>query len=163
MNLRDKIAVILGMTRAEIIVVSSLLLFFVLGIIINNSRLFQKASLFIEKEQVEHFTDTEVDSLLREAALLETALAQQGKQASHIRLLQNPTTTGTGNTRKIVFSNATVEELSSIPGISDILASRLIVFRKSRQGKVERFQDFLEVKGIGSKRVETLKQHLTLD
>ena len=163
MNLRDKIAVILGMTRAEIIVVSSLLLFFVLGIIINNSRLFQKASLFIEKEQVEHFTDTEVDSLLREAALLETALAQQGKLASHIRLLQNPTTTGTGNTRKIVFSNATVEELSSIPGISDILASRLIVFRKSRQGKVERFQDFLEVKGIGSKRVETLKQHLTLD
>ncbi len=163
MKFRDKIAVMLSMTRTEIAVVTSMLLFVVLGIMVRSSLSFQEAALFSEKENAERFTDAEVDSLLREAALLETALAEKGAQAEHIRLQQNMLSTGTGDSKKIVFSNATVDELGSIPGISTILAGRLIAFRKSRQGKVERFQDFLEIKGIGSKRIETLKQHLTLD
>ncbi len=163
MNTRDKIAVMLGMTRTEIVVVSSLLLFFFLGIFINNSRSFQEASRFIGKEQPGLFTDAEVDSLLREAKELEAAFAEKGEQADHIRWHKKPEVTGVGTSGKIIFANATVEELASIPGISTILAGRLIAFRKSRQGKLERFEDFLEVKGIGDKRVETLKQHLTLE
>lgn len=163
MNFRDKIAVMLGMTRTEIVVVSSLLLFFVLGIIVSNSRSFQEASRFTGKEEAAEFTDAEVDSLLREAKQLEAAFMEKGEQADHIRRHKKLTVTGTGNSGKIIFANATVEELGSIPGISTVLAGRLISFRKSRQGKVERFEDFLEVKGIGNKRVETLKQHLTLD
>ena len=163
MNFRDKIAVMLGMTRTEVAVVSSLLLFFFLGLIVNNSRSFQEASRFTDTEQAGQFTDAEVDSLLREARLLETSLAEKGKQADHVRLQQKLTTREAGDSKKIIFSNATVEELGSIPGISTVLANRLIAFRKSKQGKVERFKDFLEVKGIGNKRMETLEQHITLD
>ena len=163
MNFRDKIAVMLGMTRMEVAIVSSLSLFFVLGVIVNHSRSFQEATLFNEEEQTRRFTDADVDSLLREATLLETTFAQKGEQADHIRLQQNLTLTGSDDSKKIVFSSATVKELGSIPGISNVLAERLITFRKSKQGKVERFQDFLKVKGIGTKRMETLKQHLTLD
>lgn len=163
MTFRDKIAVMLSMTRTEITVISSLLLFFILGIIVNSSRSLQEADLFIATEQTERFTDAEVDSLLRKAELLEAALALKGKQASHIRFQQKSMATDTGDSQKIVFSNATVEELDSVPGISHVLAGRLIAFRNSRPGKVERFQDFLEVKGIGITRMETLKQHLILD
>lgn len=163
MNFRDKIAVMLSMTRTEVAVVSLLLLSFVLGIIVNGSRSFQKAALFEAKEQTPYFTDAKVDSLLREAMLLEKSLAEKGLQADHIGLSQKMSSADAADLEKIVFSGATVEELSSIPGISSVLASRLITFRKSKQERVERFQDFLEVKGIGKRRMETLKQHLILD
>ena len=159
----DKIAVMLGMTRTEIAVISSLLLFLFLGFAVNGSRSFQEAAMVNEKEQNGVFTDAEVDSLLREAELLEAVLARKSDKAVPVGSQRKPAAAVAGSSQKVVFSNATVEELGSIPGISSVLAGRLIVFRNSRTGKVERFQDFLEVKGIGSKRMETLKQHLILD
>lgn len=163
MTFRDKIAVMLSMTRTEITVISSLLLFFILGIIVNSSRSLQEAGLFMATEQTEQFTDAEVDGLLREAALLEAALAKTGAQAPHIQEQKNVLPEKSADSPKIVFSNATADELAAMPGISSVLANRLITFRGSRQGKVERFQDFLEVKGIGRKRMKTLEQHLILD
>jgi competence protein ComEA len=163
MNIRDTIAVMLSMTRTEVTVVSFLLLSFVLGVIVDGSRSFQEAALFEAKEKAGYFTDADVDSLLREAMLLEKSLSEKGKLADHIGLSQKLTVADTAGSRKIVFSDATADELSSIPGISGVLANRLITFRKSKQERVERFHDFLEVKGIGKRRMETLKQHLILD
>ena len=163
MNIRDKIAVRFSITRTEITVVSCLLFFFVLGIFVNSSRSLQEARLFTETKQTEHFTDAQVDSLLRQAALLDTDLAKSGAQAPHVREQSDTSPKRNFASQKIVFSNATADELSALPGISTVLAERLISFRKSRQGKVERFPDFLEVKGIGNKRMETLEQHLILD
>jgi competence protein ComEA len=50
-----------------------------------------------------------------------------------------------------------------IPGVGPVMAKRLIEFRKQKGGKVSRFNDFLEVKGIGKKKLEILEKHLTLD
>jgi len=163
MNFRDRIAVMLSMTRTEITVVTGLLLFFMLGIIVNSSRSFREARQYTEKERIEQFTDAEVDSLLKEATLLETALDTSGAHAPHIHNQGTLSTKKTALSQKIVFSKATTDELAAIPGISTVLAGRLITFRKSRKGKVEGFPDFLEVKGIGRKRMETLEQHLILD
>jgi len=163
MNLRDRIAVMLSMTRTEITVVSGLLLFFLLGIIVNSSRSLQEARSHTEKEGIEQFTDAEVDSLLKEAALLETALDESGTDTSHSRNQGTLSTKKTALSQKIVFSKATTDELATIPGISTVLAGRLIAFRESRKVKVEGFPDFLEVKGIGKKRMETLEKHLILE
>ncbi len=163
MNFRDRIAERLSITRTEITVISSLLLFFILGIIVSSSRSLQEARRFIETEHTERFTDAEVDSLLREAALLEAALAETDVTALPVPERKNIPSKKHAGSYKIVFSTATVDELAAIPGISTVLAERLIAFRKSRHGKVERFQDFLEVKGIGRKRMETLEQHLILE
>ena len=43
------------------------------------------------------------------------------------------------------------------------MAGRLITFRTEKGGKVTQFEDFLEVKGISSKKLELLKQHFTLE
>lgn len=163
MNFRDRIAVRLSMTRTEITVVTTLLLFFILGIIVNSSRSLQEARQYTETKQAEQFTDTEVDSLLREAVLLETALVESGTKALHIQNQGSISTKKASISQKIVFSNATADELAAIPSINSVLAGRLIAFRESKEEKVERFPDFLEVKGIGRKRMEILKRHLILD
>ncbi len=160
MNVRENIAVRLSMTRTEITVISLLMLFLIIGIIIRSTGSLQYADLV---QETEPFTEAQVDSLLKEATLLDTDLARAGLDALH---LQRPTTTAQKakpGSRRIVFSTATAEDLGSIPGISNILAGRLISFRNTRNGKVERFTDFLEVKGIGRKRMETLEQHLILE
>ena len=57
MNIRDRIAVMLSMTRTEITVVTGLLLFFLLGVIVNSSHSLQEARSHPEIEPIEQFTD----------------------------------------------------------------------------------------------------------
>ncbi len=159
----NSIAALLGMTRTELAAVSFLLLVFIAGLIIRSGSSFPASDMAVENKPEIHFTDAYVDSLLQDAQRLEQTLPltsrpniDKVKQQDHI--------SDTGNhSTGIVFSSATAEQLASMPGISSVLADRLIAFRNSREGKVDRFEDFLEVTGIGTKRVETLKKHLILD
>ena len=43
------------------------------------------------------------------------------------------------------------------------MAERLVAFRKAKGGKVQQYQDFLEVKGIGKKKLESLTKYFTLE
>ncbi len=164
MDIRGRIAARLSMTRAEVTVISALLFFLILGIVINSGRSWQKARLFESTEEhAERFLDAEVDSLLKEAVLLEAALAASGAQAPHIQREINTERKPLPVSHKIMFSNATADELKSIPGISTVLAGRLIAFRQGKEGKIEQLSDLLEVKGIGSKKLEVLGEYLILE
>ena len=159
----NNIAAMLGMTRTELATVSFLLLVFILGLIIRSGRSFPESDMVAESKQEIRFTDAYVDSLLRDAERLDQTLPLTSrpnidKEKHQVHASDNGT-----HPSSIVFSKATIEQLASMPGISSVLAGRLIAFRDSREGKVDRFEDFLEVTGIGLKRVETLKQHLILD
>ena len=66
-------------------------------------------------------------------------------------------------TGTVAFNRASAAQLQQIPGIGPAIAKRLLAFRAEKGGKVRQFDDFLEVKGIGRKKLELLNKHLTLE
>ena len=83
-----------------------------------------------------------------------SALAQQDASGS----------ASTGKTTvagKINLNTATAEQLASLPGIGSATA-RLIIEHRTQIGKFNRIEELLNVKGIGEKKFEALKDLLTL-
>ncbi len=156
MKLHEQLARRLGMTRAEIAAVSVLLMLFLLGTAVGGWKNSVPEEKFLNNSPPEQH-DALVDSLLAEARKLRETPVTQDTQAP--RSGKAPSRSGTS---KIEFTTASIEELSSIPGISTVLATRLLEFRDSRNTKIERFDEFSEVKGIGPQRISVLKQHLIL-
>ena len=64
-----------------------------------------------------------------------------------------PLTTGA---QRLDINRATVEELQSLPGIGEVLAKRVIA-RRTARGSFNTIEDLLEVKGIGEKRLNSLR------
>ena len=63
---------------------------------------------------------------------------------------------------KININNASNEELEKLPGIGPVLANRIVKLRESK-GKLEKLEELLEVKGIGVKKLETIKKWVIID
>ena len=59
------------------------------------------------------------------------------------------------------LNRVTFEDLTKIDGIGPALAKRIIAFRRSR-GRFENLDELLEVKGIGKKKLISLKRVLTV-
>jgi len=55
------------------------------------------------------------------------------------------------------INKAGVEEFSSIKGIGDKKAKAIVEYRKSLGGKFKSIEDLLNVKGIGKKTLENIK------
>ncbi|MGH7227751.1 MAG: ComEA family DNA-binding protein [Nitrospiraceae bacterium] len=58
--------------------------------------------------------------------------------------------------KRLDINRATVEELQGLPGIGEVLARR-VVERRTARGSFSRIEDLLEVKGIGEKRLNSLR------
>ncbi|RKX59198.1 MAG: hypothetical protein DRP29_05115 [Thermodesulfobacteriota bacterium] len=63
---------------------------------------------------------------------------------------------------KINLNEATFKELKSLPGIGPKIAQRIIKFRE-KYGPFNSIEDLLKVKGIGKKKLEILKNYLTVE
>ena len=59
------------------------------------------------------------------------------------------------------LNSATAADLETLPGIGPALAQRIIAFRTDHGG-FRRVEDLLEVAGIGPKKFEELKAHVTV-
>ena len=170
MNPLDKLGRKLSLTRAEITLVSVLLGFLVLGGILKNFRSMEDADRMVKKTESARFSETEVDSLIGLAALdqktvkedvaQEVAAQESGSAAKRTehRSWEKKVFTGT-----VSFNKASSQQLQKVPGIGPVMAERLIAFRKAKGGRVDNFQDFLEVKGIGKQKLELLKKQFTLE
>jgi competence protein ComEA len=61
----------------------------------------------------------------------------------------------------INLNTATAEQLEAIPGIGPVLAQRIIEYRQTR-GRFQSVDELLEVRGIGSKRLESMRPYVTV-
>jgi len=171
MNFLDNIAVRLGITRTEMTAVTLLTFFLLLGGALKYSGSVREADRAIKKAETARYSEAEVDSLLSlamkadEASMAETPGIAAGNSDQEDPAPKSPA----GRTQKkvftgtIAFRTASASQLQKIPGVGPVMARRLIEFRKQKGGKVGHFNDFLEVKGIGKKKLLILEKHLTLD
>lgn len=61
------------------------------------------------------------------------------------------------NSQKLDINKATVSELVTVKGISEVKAKAIVEFIKEKNG-IKNMDELLEVKGIGSKTLGELKQ-----
>jgi competence protein ComEA len=62
---------------------------------------------------------------------------------------------------KVNLNTATIEELQAIPGIGPAMAKRVVEYR-AKVGKFTKIEDILNVKGIGEKTFQKMKDRLTV-
>lgn len=71
-------------------------------------------------------------------------------------------TRGNGNqteTAKVNINTAQIEELSTLPGIGEATANKIIEYRKEN-GKFEKIEDIKNVPGIGDSKFQNIKEML---
>lgn len=60
------------------------------------------------------------------------------------------------------INTATKEELVRLPGIGEVTAERILLYREE-QGKFHKTEDLMNVRGIGKKKFEQLKSLITVN
>lgn len=66
-----------------------------------------------------------------------------------------------GEIQPVDINIATAEELQKVPGIGEALASRIVEFRE-QNGRFEKVDDLLNVRGIGVASLEKLRPYLVV-
>lgn len=61
---------------------------------------------------------------------------------------------------KININTANLEELTVLDGIGPVTAEKIIEYRKSKP--FEKLEDIMNVSGIGEKKFEAIKNHITV-
>lgn len=85
-----------------------------------------------------------------------------GTEAGGTVPIDSPTTSPTQPiTFPININTATLEELVLIPYIGPVLAQRILDFR-NEIGSFQHIDDLLDVKGIGSKTLDKIREYITL-
>jgi competence protein ComEA len=79
-------------------------------------------------------------------ALAPLAVAQQTKPQS---------------TEKVNLNTASLEQLQTLPGIGPAMAKRVVEYR-AKVGKFTKIEEILNVKGIGEKRFQQMKDRLVV-
>lgn len=82
-------------------------------------------------------------------------------------IVESPTSSSTTDTitdendGKVNINIATVEELMTLPGIGEVLAGRIVVYREEH-GAFESVEELLNVSGIGEKKLEAIRDLIIL-
>jgi competence protein ComEA len=72
-----------------------------------------------------------------------------------------PAAAKTSTSERVNLNTATAEQLQTIPGIGPAMAKRVIEYR-SKVGKFGKIEEIINVKGVGEKRFQKMKDRLTV-
>lgn len=64
--------------------------------------------------------------------------------------------------KSVNLNNAGIDELCALPGIGESTAQKIIDYR-NRKGKFKKISDVINVKGIGKKKFEKIKEYLVIE
>ena len=67
----------------------------------------------------------------------------------------------TASTGQVDINTAGIEELQSLPGIGPSLAQRIVDHRREH-GPFRRVEDLLEIKGIGERSLDRMRDRITV-
>jgi len=65
------------------------------------------------------------------------------------------------STEKVNLNNATEDQLQTLPGVGPAMAKRIVEYR-NKNGKFTKIEDILNVKGIGEKKFQRMKDRLVV-
>ncbi len=71
------------------------------------------------------------------------------------------TSYGLSQAAPVDLNKASVEQLAELPGIGEATAKKIVEYRE-QNGKFEKTEDIMNVKGIGEKKYQTLKDLITV-
>ena len=63
---------------------------------------------------------------------------------------------------RVNINTATEEELTALPGVGEVLAERIVAYRREH-GRFRTAEELLEVKGIGESKLAELKDRIILE
>jgi len=69
---------------------------------------------------------------------------------------------GTESSGKVNINTADMEQLKTLPGIGDVTAKNIILFR-DKNGAFEKIEDIMKIAGIKEGRFEEIKELITVD
>jgi competence protein ComEA len=65
------------------------------------------------------------------------------------------------STEKINLNKATLDQLQTLPGVGPALAARILEHRE-KAGKFKRIEEILNIKGMGEKKFQKIKDRLVV-
>ena len=69
--------------------------------------------------------------------------------------------TNSKSNSKVNINTGGINELSSLPGVGESLAQKIITYRE-QNGKFKKIEDLKNVSGIGDKKYESLKEYISV-
>jgi len=72
---------------------------------------------------------------------------------------ESKTSSKAATAQPVDINSATLEQLTTVPGIGPSLAQRIIEFRE-KQGPFQRIEDLLKIRGIGERSLEKIRPHV---
>jgi comEA protein len=155
-----------GFTQRDLILISLLLFTLAAGLIIKsagwkNVRTFDYSSTDAEFEQHVNSAFSKIE--LNEEQKEKLNLLKQYSDSLLDEKEKNTTLkNGEIPSKKINLNRALIGDLLMLPGIGEVTAERIIEYREKR-GEFKTAEDLMNVKGIGVKKFEKIRNLITVD
>jgi comEA protein len=158
-----------GFTKQDLIIISFLLITFIAGLIIrftgwktppeydytSSDKNFEKQSkLLFDNLDNKPLTKEQEERLQSLKKYADSLYAEKESQPKTKQELPSGT--------KININLAYATDLQSLPGIGEVMAERIIEYREQKKG-FKKIEDIMNVKGIGDKKYEKIKDYITVE